>query len=117
MYKDYSGINTYVTDIAAIKQSIKNILSTPRGSVPGRPEFGSDVYNVLFSQLDHLTESIASNYVKEALTEFEDRIEISSVDFTSSPEYNRLIIDIYFSYVDEVTAETVEDSTAVSLSL
>ena len=38
MYKDYNSVELYNTDIKAINNSIRNILLTRRGSVPGNPE-------------------------------------------------------------------------------
>ena len=74
MYKDISYFAKDVTEIDAIKNSIKNILMTPRGSLPGKPRFGSDLYKIIFSQLDSISETIAKSFVIEALNEFEDRI-------------------------------------------
>lgn len=116
MYKDISDINAYVTDLDAVKNSIRNILLTPLGSVPGRPEFGSDIYKILFNQLDHLTESIAKNYIKEALDKFEDRIIIEEIQLKKVEEFNKLIIDIYFSYTDS-TLNEIQDSISLSLNL
>lgn len=36
--------DSYVTDLDDIHQCISNILTTPKGSQPLRPDFGSDLY-------------------------------------------------------------------------
>lgn len=116
MYKDYSDIGEIDTDIDAIKNSIYNIITTSRGSVPGKPTFGSDIYKILFSPLDDLTISLAENYVKEALDEFEDRIVVESVEMTKVEEFNKLIIVINFYYAEEVSMnESTIYSTSISL--
>ena len=97
MYKDMNRVNADVTEIAAIKNSIRNILGTPKGSLPGRPDFGSSLFQVLFQPLDHLVKSIATNYVREALSEFEPRVVVDAVEFKSVPEFNRVVIDISIS--------------------
>lgn len=120
MYKDIATISTPVTGVDAIKQSIKNILLTRRGSVPGKPYFGSDLYNIIFQPLDHLTVSVAKNYVYEALQEFETRIEVQELEIKRDDAYNKIVIDIYFSYTDSsfnASVEEISASTSVSFSL
>ena len=117
MYKDFSSITEVATDLKAIKQSIRNILLTRRGSVPGKPNFGSDLYNIIFSELDHLTMSIAKNYVSEALREFETRIDVKQVQVKQDIAFNKIIIDIYFTYTDiSFNADVEEQRESVSVS-
>lgn len=116
MYKDTNTIGTDVTDVDAIRNSLRNILTTQRGSVPGRPRFGCDLYKVIFSPLDHLTESIAKNYIRESINEFEPRITLKNITFRRVEEFNKLIIDLEFSYTDEEFNRNNE-SVAVSFDL
>lgn len=111
MYKDLSTVEKHVTDLSALNQSIKNILLTRRGSLPGKPRFGSDLYKVVFSQMDSLTESMAKNYVIEALSEFETRIEVNNITITKAPEYNKIIVNINFSYRDKNFDSTTGEIT------
>ena len=105
MYNDVTSLHGNVTGLNAIKNSIKNILLTPRGSLPGKPRFGSDLYKVVFQPLDPLTMAIAKNYVMEALTEYEDRINVRRVDIRRDDAFNKLLIDINFTYKDISQAE------------
>ena len=107
MYKDLTTVELNVTEIKAINNSIKNILLTRRGSVPGIPRFGSDLHTLIFSQLDTLTETVAKSMIMSALNEFEDRINVKSIELKQVPEYNRLVIEIIYVYRDQFnTAET-----------
>ncbi len=118
MYKDITLINTNSSGINAINQSIKNILLTRRGSVPGKPRFGSELHKLCFTNMNHLIESIAKNYIIEALTEFEDRIDVLSVKIELVEEYNKIIIDISFNYNNMVSKNDDQNySTSVSFSL
>jgi len=116
MYKDLHILNQDVTSLDAIKNSIKNILMTPRGSLPGKPRFGSDLYKVVFQPLDPLGEAITKNYVMEALNEFEDRIDVSKVLVRHDDAYNKIIIDIVFSYKD-ISAADIQGESLVSISV
>lgn len=101
LYNDYTTVEDTVTDVKAINNAIKNILFTRIGSVPGKPEFGSDLYKVLFNQMDHITHDQIEMYIKEALNIWEPRILVNSVDIEEVPEYNRLIATIYYEYRDK----------------
>jgi phage baseplate assembly protein W len=118
MYKDIEEFNEDDTDLDAIKNSIRNILLTPRGSLPGKPRFGSDLYKIIFSPLDPLTERIAKNYIQESLSEYEDRIIVNNIEIKKIEEYNRLVIDIAFSYVDsQYNDENVGDTVSLSVNV
>jgi phage baseplate assembly protein W len=101
LYTDFNTVSDTVTDAKAINNAIKNILFTPRGSMPGKPRFGSDLYKLVFSQLDHITRDLARRYVREALREWEKRIIVRNVDIKEVPEYNKIIIDIGYEYRDK----------------
>lgn len=111
MYKDLTTIEKNVTDIKAINNSIKNIILTRKGSVPGKPKFGSEIHKLLFSQLDHFTETIAKKMISEALNEFEDRIDIINIDIKQVPEYNRLQCTINYRYKDNFNNEQEANAT------
>ncbi len=106
MYKDLTSIENNNTEVQAINNSIKNILLTRRGSVPGIPRFGSELYTLIFSQLDSLTESVAKSIIFSTLSEFEDRINIKNINLKSVPEYNRLVIEIEYTYRDKFNSIT-----------
>jgi len=101
MYKDYVSIIKENTDVPAINNSIKNILLTRRGSVPGNPRFGSDLHTLIFSQLDSLTESVAKSMIFSSLSEFENRITINDISVKSIEEYNKIVITVTYSYKDD----------------
>lgn len=123
MWKDLKnlqkGSNTdieNVYEVQAIKNSIKNILSTKIGSVPGRPNFGSNLYLLVFEQLDSMTEDLAKRYTREALARFEDRINVIDVKTSKDEAFNRLIINVVFSYKTK-DGVIQSDSTSISFNL
>ncbi len=115
MYKDLTSIEQHNTDIKAINNSIRNILLTRRGSVPGKPRFGSDLYTLVFNQLDSLTESVAKSMVFACLTEFENRISISNIEIKSVPEYNKLVIEVTYKYKDYANS-SIEATASIGIA-
>ena len=125
IYKDYRSIQKSFTEIGelevdheleAISNSIKNILLTRKGSLPGRPEFGSDLYLVVFNQLDGITVKMAERYVREAIAKYEDRVFVTDVKIQRNDAFHRLMIDIYFRFRDNI-GRTQTESVAVSFAL
>ena len=105
-----------VHEVQAIRNSIKNILTTRIGSVPGKPNFGSNLHLLVFSQLDAITARLAERYTREAIAKYEDRIAITNIEVQKDDAFNRLVINIYFRFIDNI-GRTQTDSAAVSFNI
>ena len=97
-----------VTDETAIRRSIANIIKTPKGSRPFRPDYGTDIKKYLFSN------SIFSEYevnqkIYEAISRFEPRVTVLSV--TTKLDNNELKVDANF--VIKNTGKTTSFQTLV----
>lgn len=101
LYTDYIDITETETDAKAINNAIQNILFTPKGSLPGKPTFGSDLYKIIFAPLDGATEELMKRFIREALRDWEKRIVVTKVEVESVPQYNRLIASIDYRYRDK----------------
>lgn len=77
-----------------IKESILIILGTAKGERVMRPDFGSDLNRLVFEPNNSVTANLAKHYVEEALTLWEQRIQIKNVDARNDMDESRLIIDI-----------------------
>lgn len=88
-------------DVEAINNAIKNILFTAIGTVPGKPEFGSNLNELVFLPMDASTISMVKRVIVESIRKWEDRIKIDSVVVTKVPEYNRVLADITYHFKDD----------------
>ena len=102
LYTDLKSPSYVSYNIEAINNSIRNILTTQKGSLEGMPEFGSRLNELVFSQIDHITVDLLKNLIQEALRQWEDRIIISDITISSVPEYNRLIASISYRLKDDI---------------
>lgn len=71
-------IGSVVEGYEDINQCIRIILTTPKGSVPHRPEFGSDIYKYI----DYPVNEAIPNIIKEAIeaiNTWEPRVRIKSI--------------------------------------
>lgn len=80
-----------------IKEAIWIILSTAKGERVMRPDFGCGIHDFVFSVMNMATLTLISNSVKEALTIFEPRIQVTKVDVSSEViAEGKLIIDVEY---------------------
>lgn len=80
-----------------IEDAIRIILGTAQGERVMRPEFGSTIHQFVFAPNDATTAGLLAYHVEAALTRWEPRIDVISVDAQSDPkEPHRLLIDIKY---------------------
>src|SRR5690349_16167310 len=68
----------------AMRQSIWIILSTAKGERVMRPDFGSSLNDLAFAVNNSTTQAMAAFEVREALQNWEPRIEVLGVDVSSA---------------------------------
>ena len=98
------------TDIEAINNSIRNILNTPKGSVPGNPTFGSDLEGVLFEVIDDITFSLIQNIIIDELETWEERITIQEVNLNSIIDDGQISVNIIYivNYNNEIVSSNIK---------
>lgn len=77
-----------------IEQSIRIILGTARGERVMRPEFGCGVHERVFASLDTATRTLVEDDVREALREWEPRIEVLSVTARDGDDPGELLVEV-----------------------
>lgn len=97
MGTDASGSIALNANDQELEQAIRLILTTAPGERPMRPRFGCGIHDFVFAPADANTAGRLSVEVKRALTFWEPRIEVKSVD-VSVDQYarNTLYINILY---------------------
>jgi phage baseplate assembly protein W len=95
-------------NIKAVNNSIRNILSTRKGSVPGHPEFGCNASDYLFELIDPLIESYIESDIIYAIKRWEPRVSIKTVKVVSDSDYNRVIVNITYKLKTDVKGITYD---------
>ena len=85
-----------VTDIVAIKRSVKNLIQTNFYERPFHPEMGCGVRELLFENFTPITGVFIKRKIAEVITNFEPTVTLNSVHLDDDPDNNRLVVDIYF---------------------
>ena len=101
---------TNVTDVNAVKRSVRNLLLTNHYDRPFHPEIGSNIQALLFENFGPITGNQLTRTIEELIANFEPRARVESVECFPLPDTNTYDIRIYF-YVENMPAELQEMQT------
>ena len=102
-------------DIAAVKQSVKNLILTNHFERPFHPEIGSNVTAILFEPMSPITANVLTRTISECINNFEPRARLVSV--ISNPNLDRNAYEVTISfYVVNIPGELVQLTTLLERS-
>lgn len=104
-----------ITNVNAIINSMRNILTTRLGERPFEPDYGSKIYDTLFELVDFISLDAAASSAREALEFWEPRVEILNVIPISNPDQHEIELTIEFYMVGAVS-EGVQETSFVFTS-
>ena len=99
-----------VTDVIAVKRSVRNLLLTNHYDRPFHPEIGSNVTALLFENFGPITGNQLSRTIEEMISNFEPRARVETVECYPLSDLNSYDVRIYF-YVENLPAELQEFQT------
>ncbi|MEU2258420.1 GPW/gp25 family protein [Nocardia xishanensis] len=92
-----NGTPTMVTHSDDVRQAIMIILGTDPGERVMRPDFGAGLSTFVFEPVSPTTMTRIRNQVRDALIDWEPRIDVLDVAVTPDPnERNQLLIDVRY---------------------
>jgi phage baseplate assembly protein W len=81
----------------SVRQSILLIIGTAKGERVMRPTFGCGIHDLVFAPNDTTTAALVSFEVREALVDWEPRIQVQNVRVTPDPqEGNKLLVNLEY---------------------
>ena len=86
-----------LTDAAAIKRSVRNLVQIGRFEKPFHPEISSGVRDVLFENMTPFTAQTLSRKIEDVITNFEPRALLTGVEVIPRFDYNQyeVIVELY----------------------
>ena len=96
-----------ITDIQAVKRSIRNLVLLNAFEKPFHPEISSGVRNMLFENMDPLTAVVLTRQVEDVINNFEPRARLVSVRTNPDFDRNQYNVSIEF-YVVNAPTELVD---------
>ncbi len=101
--KNVSKDITKITDIAAVKRSIRNLVLTNHYEKPFHPEIGSGVRDMLFENMSPLTAVVLAKKVEDVIENFEPRARLIGVRALPNLDRNEYEVTIEFFVVNTPT--------------
>jgi len=97
-----------LTNIEAVKRSVRNLINTSHFERPFHPEIGSDVRALLFENMTPLTALNLQRKVQEVLVNFEPRIRLVQIYATPNYDGNSYQLTVYFYVIGTTELVTVQ---------
>jgi len=92
-----------VSNTEAIKRSVKHLVLTNFRERSFEPHIGSDVYSMLFEQMNPFTGVVINNYIREVIENFEPRVKLIDVETNPDVDRNSINIRIVYSFQNTPT--------------
>jgi len=85
-------------DEQLVKNDILQLLSTIPGERVMRPDFGVNIRNMVFEQINDVTIDLLRDEIIAAISKFEPRVNLLSVSLTPGNDRNSLVIKMYCNF-------------------
>ena len=92
-----------VTDIQAVKRSVRNLVLLNHYEKPFHPEIGSGIRDMLFENMSTMTAIILARKIEDVIENFEPRVRLSSVRADPNLDRNEYEVTIEFFVVNTPT--------------
>ena len=99
-------INVHKAEFAIIN-TVKNLILTNHFERPFQPEIGSNIRRLLFENIDVILAAQIEREIEETITNFEPRVQISSVVAVAAPEENGYKIRLEFFVINNPDPITI----------
>lgn len=95
-----SGDLIRYTNQESVRQSVRNLLLTNRGSRPYNSDTGTNLRKLLQEPISPVTEQMISEQIRETILAFEPRVELQYVNVTINNDQAAYTATIVFSMVN-----------------
>ena len=92
-----------VTDIQAVKRSVRNLVLLNHYEKPFHPEIGSGIRDMLFENMSNMTAFILARKIEDVIENFEPRVRLISVRADPNLDRNEYEVTIEFFVVNAPT--------------
>tara|TARA_B100000902_G_C26940732_1_gene730906 strand:- start:259 stop:696 length:438 start_codon:yes stop_codon:yes gene_type:complete len=99
-------------EAAAVKQAVKNIVSTNRYEKPFNMTFGSNITGMLFELAHSQMDRSIEQDIRSTLHKYEPRAKIMDINIVSKPDAHTLQVRLTFRVM--TTGEVIDLETTIS---
>lgn len=98
-----------LTDVEAVKRSVRNLILTNRFERPFHPEIGSSVRDLLFEPITPLNAVLLQDRIEEVIINFEPRVAINQIIVQDNLDRNEYKVTISFYIVNRPEPVTITE--------
>jgi phage baseplate assembly protein W len=98
-----TGDISVVTDVDAVKRSVRNLVQTGIYERHFHPEIGSEVRKSLFEPITPMIASTIARRIEDIIVNFEPRVELIFVDCLGDIDRNEYNVQIQFYLLNAMT--------------
>ena len=99
-----------VTNVEAVKRSVRNLILHNTFEKPFHPEIGGNVRGLLFENMTPMTSSVIARKIQDTIENFEARARLVSVQAVPDAQENGYKVSVYFYIVNAPTELVQLDS-------
>lgn len=96
-----------LTDAAAVKRSVRNLVQYGHFEKPFHPEIGSGVRDILFENMTPFTANTLARKIEDVITNFEPRALLAGVEVIPRFDTNQYEVIVEF-YINNAPSELVD---------
>ena len=89
-----------LSNVEAVKRSVRNLVNTNFYERPFHPEIGSNVRSVLFEPVSPIVATVLERHVRDVIANFEPRAELVDVIVSDNSDANEYRVQIKFFIVN-----------------
>ena len=89
-----------LSNVEAVKRSVRNLINTTKGERPFQPDIGSNIRKALFEPMTSAVSSSIKTFVRDLIETYEPRAELVSVDATEDFDNNTYNVTITFYLIN-----------------
>ena len=92
-----------VTDIEAVKRSVRNLILHNTFEKPFHPEIGGNVRGLLFENMTPMTSAVIARKIEDTINNFEPRARLVGVKAQPDRDLNGYVVSVFFYVVNAPT--------------
>ncbi|ADQ52912.1 baseplate wedge subunit [Aeromonas phage AsFcp_4] len=99
-FRDNDIVN--ITNVSAVQQSMAGIIGTRRGERPFDPNFGCDIHNSLFENMNEAAATAIERSIYDAIGNYEPRVRMKNVSVVPIYDRNEYVVTLYYRLITDL---------------
>ena len=96
-----------LTDVEAVKRSVRNLVMYSHYEKPFHPEIGSGIRTILFENMTPFVSNTLRRLIEDTITNFEPRVRLAEVAVNPNFDNNQYEVTVEF-YIENSPSELVD---------